>query len=127
MKASYEETRAWYVKNHGAALPEKLLNDAGMLKAIVNAFVVDMKVNLSFWLALLSEEDRAPFDLPCLIYWGVKDTVVSSNDKQPWLALFPNATPITVFPDAAHMLFGANDKVKEIMADIARLIEKGAK
>ncbi len=90
----------------------------------MTAFVIDMKVNQSFWMDKLSEEERKPLDVPCTVYWGANDTVVTRAEIEPWRELFVGAGPVVVFPGIAHMLFGPAERQKEILAVVAKLITK---
>ena len=119
-EADHEE---YYVKTHGKALPPRLLADKKILKSIVEAFTLDMKLNLGFWMSQLSEEERRPFeDIPGLVLRGDEDTVVSQADMEPWLEMFPAAARPMMTVKGGHMLFGVDQRLKEIMEAIKTLM-----
>lgn len=89
----------------------------------MRAFKIDMKVNLSFWMSQLSEEDQKPFpDVDCRLYWGELDLIVTKDQMIPWTKLFPNAPPMTVFENTGHMFMGFTEKQKEVLQDVAKVI-----
>ena len=121
--APYPEQEAFYLEHHGAALPDRFRQDKALLQMVVQSFGVDMRVNNSFWMDQLDEEERKPFDIPCTIFWGEKDLVVRRDAIEGWNDLFVDPKWI-IYPDMAHMLVGPAEKQKEIMAEIAKVIGK---
>ncbi len=114
-----------YLKLHGKSLPPRILQEKALVDGIVRAFAIDMKVNLSFWMDLLTEEERKPFlDVECFLYWGDLDTVVNKDEMISWNELFPNAHPMKIFENTGHMLMGTNEKQKEILADVCDVIKR---
>lgn len=48
--------------------------------------------------------------------------VVKREEMLPWADLFPNAPPMTVFPNMAHMLMAPNERQKEILGEVSKVL-----
>jgi medium-chain acyl-[acyl-carrier-protein] hydrolase len=121
-ESTYAQQRTHYLENHGPSLPARFREDEELLKMVVTAFVVDMRVNRSFWMDKLTEEERQPFDnTPCTLFWGKEDKVVTFDKMAPWEQLFPQSVWVK-FDGIGHMLVAPHERQEEIMRDIASSI-----
>ena len=118
-ESTYSQQREYYLEHHGAALPARFREDEELLKMVVTAFVVDMRINRSFWMEKLTEEQKAPFDIPCTFFWGKNDKVVPREKMVAWEELFAaESVKWILFDGIGHMLVAPHERQEAILTEI---------